>query len=381
MKVVPILRELAQRGSPGVFVHTGQHYDVQMSDALLRDLDAPTPDVLLEVGSGSHAQQTARVMERFEPVLLERQPAWLVVVGDVNSTLACALVAAKLRAELDCKIAHVESGLRSDDWRMPEEVNGVLTDRLSDLLLTPIPEALANIEREGRDPSRTVFVGNVMIDAMLATLPHARTLGVAKRLGLPTGSYVVTTLHRPSNVDDPERFAALLEGLGALSRDVPVVFPMHPRSRARIAGGPLATLLEKVVVTEPLGYAEMIDLLDSAALALTDSGGVQQESTVLGIPCVTVRDRTEWPLTITYGTNQLATWPPTPESLAADARRALGRSRRAGGRQGSRGMGRSRRQTNCRRALLNMSVIDRPQSRDDAVATSQPNLVCTNAEL
>ncbi|HEY4132647.1 MAG TPA: UDP-N-acetylglucosamine 2-epimerase (non-hydrolyzing) [Gemmatimonadaceae bacterium] len=327
MKVVPILHELSRRDIPGVFVHTGQHYDVQMSDALLRDLDAPVPDVHLEVGSGSHAQQTARVMERFEPVLLERRPAWIVVVGDVNSTLACALVASKLRSELDCRIAHVESGLRSDDWHMPEEVNRVLTDRLSDLLLTPIPDALANIEREGLDPERAVFVGNVMIDALHTTLSRARALEMAKRFGLKIDGYVVATLHRPSNVDDSERLEMLLEALGALSRDVPVVFPMHPRTRARIAGSPLEKLLGEVVVTEPLGYAEMLGLLDSSTLALTDSGGVQQETTVLGVPCVTVRDRTEWPLTIGYGTNQLATWPPTAASLVHDAKGALARSR------------------------------------------------------
>jgi UDP-N-acetylglucosamine 2-epimerase (non-hydrolysing) len=327
MKVVPVLRELRQRGIRGVFVHTGQHYDAKMSEALLRDLDAPAPDVLLEVGSGSHASQTARVMERFEPVLIKYRPAWVVVVGDVNSTLACALVTAKLREELGCRIAHVEAGLRSNDWTMPEEVNRVLTDRLSDLLLTPIAEAAANITREGLSATRTVFVGNVMIDALLDTLPRGRALNMAKQLGVERGRYVLATLHRPSNVDEPARLALLLTALAEIAKTLPVVFPMHPRTRARIVGGPLEASLERLIVTEPFGYAEMVGALVDAAATVTDSGGVQQESTVLGVPCLTLRETTEWPSTVTHGTNRLATWAPTVASIVHDTQAAIKRGR------------------------------------------------------
>jgi UDP-N-acetylglucosamine 2-epimerase (non-hydrolysing) len=327
MKVVPILHELERRGIPRLFVHTGQHYDVQMSEALLRDLGAPAPDVLLEVGSASHAVQTARVMERFEPVLLAHRPSWVVVVGDVNSTLACALVTAKLREALDCRIAHVESGLRSRDWAMPEEVNRVLTDRLSDLLFTPIAEAADNLAREGMGDVRTEFVGNVMIDAMLSVLPGARALDMPARLGVTPGSYLLATLHRPSNVDDPRQFAMILEALASVAETRPVVFPMHPRTRARAAGGPLDRFLGKLIVTEPFGYAEMVGMLDGAAAAITDSGGVQQETTVLGVPCVTMRERTEWPDTITDGTNRLVAWPPSTENTAEAVQDAVRRRR------------------------------------------------------
>jgi UDP-N-acetylglucosamine 2-epimerase (non-hydrolysing) len=213
MKVVPILHELDRRRLPRLFVHTGQHYDVNMSAQLLADLDAPPPDVLLEVGSATHAVQTARIMERFEPVLMHYQPSWVVVVGDVNSTLACALVAAKIRHGIDCRVAHVEAGLRSHDWSMPEEVNRVLTDRLSDLLLTPVEEAASNLADEGLSAVPTAFVGNIMIDALLATLPRARALTIPSKLGLEPGRYVLVTLHRPSNVDDRARFSLLVEAL------------------------------------------------------------------------------------------------------------------------------------------------------------------------
>lgn len=327
MKVVPILKELERRGVPRIFVHTGQHYDVQMSAALLADLDAPAPDVLLEVGSASHAVQTARVMERFEPVLLEHRPAWVIVVGDVNSTLACALVTAKLRSTLDCRIAHVESGLRSNDWTMPEEVNRVLADRLSDLLLTPVEEASVNLEREGLGAVRAVFVGNVMIDALHSVLPRARALEMPARLGVPANGFVLATLHRPSNVDDPERLALLLEALATLACDTPVVFPMHPRTRARVRESRYAGWLERLVVTEPFGYAEMVGALDGAAVAVTDSGGVQQETTVLGVPCVTMRAQTEWPSTVAAGTNALVEWPMTVGGVVSSVRKAMVRGR------------------------------------------------------
>jgi len=327
MKVVPILHELDRRGVPRLFVHTGQHYDIKMSAQLLADLDAPAPDVLLDVGSGTHAVQTARVMERFEPVLMQHLPSWVVVVGDVNSTLACALVAAKLRHSIDCRIAHVEAGLRSFDWAMPEEVNRVLTDRLSDLLLTPVEEAGANLEREGLCDVRTEFVGNIMIDALFQMLPRARDLGMPGKLDVIRGRYVLVTLHRPSNVDDPGQLSLLLEALADLSRQYPVVFPMHPRTRTRVQGHPSERFLPELIVTEPLGYAEMVSMLECAAAVVTDSGGVQQESTVLGVPCVTARAQTEWPSTVSSGTNRLATWPPTAASLAQDTLAAIGRGR------------------------------------------------------
>lgn len=327
MKVVPILHELDKRGVPRVFVHTGQHYDVKMSQQLLDDLKAPAPDVLLEVGSATHAVQTARVMERFEPVLMQYRPRWVVVVGDVNSTLACALVTAKVREELGCRIAHVESGLRSHDWTMPEEVNRVLTDRLSDLLLTPVEDAAIELAREGLSAIRTVFVGNVMIDALLDTLPRGLALGMPGRFGLSAGSYVLATLHRPSNVDEPERLAMLIEAFAEISATHSVVFPMHPRTRARVQAGPLGALLERIVVTEPFGYSEMLGMLDGAAATITDSGGVQQESTVLGLPCVTLRAQTEWPSTVSHGTNRLCSWPPTVRSVVQDTRVAVAAGR------------------------------------------------------
>lgn len=330
MKVVPILHELDRRDIPRLFVHTGQHYDVRMSAALLADLQAPEPDILLEVGSASHAVQTARVMERFEPVLLERRPSWVVVVGDVNSTLACALVASKLRDSLGLRIAHVEAGLRSGDWRMPEEVNRVLTDRLSDLLLTPSRDVDANLEREGLSGTRMEFVGNVMIDSLLSVLGRARALGMPKRLGLAPG-LVLATLHRPSNVDDHARLFVLLQGLNVVARDRAVVFPVHPRTREKIVAAGLEHLLSRLMVTEPLGYSEIVGLMDAASAVVTDSGGLQEESTVLGVPCITVREQTERPITLTEGTNRMLPWPPSATGLAEAVAAAAGRPRRAVG--------------------------------------------------
>jgi UDP-N-acetylglucosamine 2-epimerase (non-hydrolysing) len=327
MKVAPILRVLAAAGHEGALVHTGQHYDARMSDAFFQDLGIPEPDFHLGVGSGSHAVQTARVMEAFEPVLEEVRPDWLVVVGDVNSTLACALVAAKRKEELGCRIAHVEAGLRSGDWRMPEEINRVLTDRLGDLLLTPSRDALPNLLAEGIPEERVAFVGNVMIDTLFAQLPGARTLDMPRQLELETGRYAAATLHRPSNVDDAAALQTSLEALAAVAETMPVVLPIHPRTRKKAEAFGLLPLLERLRVVEPLGYTEMLSLTASAAVVLTDSGGLQEETTALGIPCVTLREQTERPITLTEGTNRLAPWPLSPGGVFAAVEEALGAGR------------------------------------------------------
>ena len=298
-----------------------------MSKALLDDLGAPAPDVLLDVGSGSPATQTARVRERFEPVLLQHRPAWVVVVGDVNSTLACALVAAKLRAEIGCRIAHVEAGLRSHDWSMPEEVNRVLTDRLSDLLLTPSDDAEENLLHEGMESTRTEFVGNVMIDSLLDVPPKARALDMPGRLAVHNGSYALATLHRPSNVDDPELLALLLGARARVAEERPVVFPMHPRTAERACEANAVPLLKRSIVTEPLGYAEMAGMQDGAAAVITDSGGLQEETTVLGVPCITVRAQTERPITVNQGTNRIVEWPLSIDGVMSDVRDVIAKGR------------------------------------------------------
>lgn len=315
MKVAPVLRAVREAGHEGILVHTGQHYDAAMSDAFFRDLELPDPDYHLGVGSGSHAVQTARVMEAFEPVLLETRPDWVVVVGDVNSTLACALVASKLRESVGCRIAHVEAGLRSHDWRMPEEVNRVLTDRLSDLLLTPSRDAASNLISEGIPEDRIVFVGNVMIDTLLHQLDGARSRDVAGNLNLVRGNYVVSTLHRPSNVDDAAVLGNVLGALSEVAERIPVVLPLHPRTRQNIHTFGLREYLAEFHVLEPLGYRDMLSLTEGAAVVLTDSGGLQEETTALGIPCVTLREQTERPVTITEGTNRLVKWPITREGV------------------------------------------------------------------
>ena len=315
MKIAPILAELDGRGIANHLVHTGQHYSAQMSDAIFRDLAIREPDHNLGVGSGTHAQQTARVMEAFEPIVMATRPSWVVVVGDVNSTLACALVTSKLRHEVGCRLAHVEAGLRSADWRMPEEVTRVLTDRLADLLLTPSEEALPNLLAEGIPGDRIVFVGNVMIDTLLRQLPRARSLGLLERLGVAPGNYVAATLHRPSNVDSPEPLREVLEGLSAVARISPVVFPIHPRTRRNAESFGLGGLLRDLRTIDPLGYLEMLALNDGACVVLTDSGGIQEETTALGVPCVTLREQTERPVTISHGTNRMAPWPLTARGI------------------------------------------------------------------
>src|SRR6187401_252650 len=255
MKVSPILRALREAGHASILVHTGQHYDAQMSGTFFADLDLPAPDFNLDVGSGSHAQQTARVMERFEPVVKETRPDWVLVVGDVNSTMACALVTAQLRPGLGCRLAHVEAGLRSHDWDMPEELNRTVTDRVSDLLLTPSRDAHPNLAQEGLE-SRAVFVGNVMIDTLLQQLPAARSVDMPGRLGIERGGYVLATLHRPSNVDEAGALRVILDALADLARERSVVLPIHPRTLKNARAFGLDTQLASLQVIEPVGYRE-----------------------------------------------------------------------------------------------------------------------------
>lgn len=315
MKIAPVQKALDRAGHRTVIVHTGQHYDDRMSASFFRDLDIRPPDHHLGVGSGSHAVQTARVMEAFEPVLLATRPDWVLVPGDVNSTLACALVCVKLKEQTGVRLAHLEAGLRSHDWRMPEEVNRVITDRCSDLLLIPSWDAVKNLEHEGIDPSRVVFIGNVMIDTLLDRLPAARALAVPAQMGLSTGGFVMATLHRPSNVDDAAALEICLRGLASIASDRPVVLALHPRTGKQVETFGLGELLKPLRVTEPLGYIEMLSLTDAAAAVVTDSGGVQEETTALGVPCVTLREQTERPVTVEQGTNRLAPWPLTVKGI------------------------------------------------------------------
>jgi UDP-N-acetylglucosamine 2-epimerase (non-hydrolysing) len=282
-----------------VLVHTGQHYDDEMSRVFFQDLDMPTPDEFLGVGSGTHAQQTARVMLAFEPVLLQHQPDWVMVVGDVNSTLACALVGVKLNVH----VAHVEAGLRSWDRSMPEEINRLLTDQISDLLFTPSRDADANLLREGVEGSKIHFVGNVMIDTLIEMLPRALDRPILEGLGLEGGKYLLVTLHRPSNVDYPGTLRGILSALGEIGRSWPVVFPVHPRTRKNMHKFGIEA--SGVKLLEPLGYLDFLALTNSAGLVVTDSGGIQEETTYLGVPCLTVRPSTERPVTVEVGTNRL----------------------------------------------------------------------------
>lgn len=309
MKIAPIVRELTRRAHPFAWVHTGQHYDTQLTDAIFRDLCLPAAGYHLGVGSGTHALQTARVIEAFEPVLKKACPRWLVLVGDVNSTLACAIVAAKLKDEVQCQIAHVEAGLRSRDWRMPEEINRVVTDRLSDVLFTPSRDAHANLAAEGIPAERVVFAGNVMVDTLLAHLPRAREARKQNHTGQAEREYALVTIHRPSNVDDPEALRIILDALNVVAQKMDVVLPLHPRTQDNIARFGLSHLLEALQPSPPLAYSDLLGVTDGASVVLTDSGGLQEETTVLGVPCVTLRKQTERPVTVTEGTNALAPWP------------------------------------------------------------------------
>jgi UDP-N-acetylglucosamine 2-epimerase (non-hydrolysing) len=304
-------------------VHTGQHYDIEMSDQLFRELDLPVPDRNLGVGSASHARQTAEVMSRFDVVCEEERPDWVVVVGDVNSTLACALVAVKR----GLNVAHVEAGLRSFDRSMPEEINRVLTDAVAELLFTPSADADENLKREGIPEERIRRVGNIMIDALVVHREKASHDNVGKRLGLEPGAFVYVTLHRPANVDDRERLSRILSCLEDLARTLPVVFPMHPRTKKQFlrfagAGNPDG----RVKMTDPVGYHASLWLAENARLVLTDSGGLQEETTFFRTPCLTLRASTERPVTVTLGSNRLT----RVETLRTDVDVALKGPRRTG---------------------------------------------------
>ena len=312
MKMAPILRALAAHSPPipALLLHTGQHYDQAMSDQLFKDLGLPRPDINLEVGSGSHAVQTAEVMKRFEPALDEHRPSCVLVVGDVNSTLACALVAVKKGVP----VVHVEAGLRSGDRRMPEEINRLLTDQISDRLYTTERTALANLQREGIADERVCFAGNVMIDSLLASRPAARSVkdtlklhGIAPAIVETGAGYAVVTMHRPSNVDDPAVLRALLSTLREVSQRLPLVFALHPRTRSNIERFGLSDFIDahRMVLLPPQGYLEMVGLMADAQLVLTDSGGLQEETTALGVPCLTMRENTERPITVEQGTNTM----------------------------------------------------------------------------
>jgi UDP-N-acetylglucosamine 2-epimerase (non-hydrolysing) len=275
-----------------------------MSRLFFEELDIPRPDINLDVGSGSHAAQTAMIMQRFEPVLLEHRPDAVLVVGDVNSTIACALVAAKLGVG----VFHVEAGLRSFDRTMPEEINRVLTDAISDLLFVSEPSGIENLQREGIPDERVHFTGNVMIDTLERNRVRAESSRILSRMGLEAGSYCVLTLHRPANVDDPRVFGRLVDAFDQIQRDLPVIFPIHPRTRKSLqtAGlGPRFEQMKQFHLIDPVGYLDFLKLMASAAVVLTDSGGIQEETTILGIPCLTLRENTERPITLTQGTNQL----------------------------------------------------------------------------
>jgi UDP-N-acetylglucosamine 2-epimerase (non-hydrolysing) len=324
MKTAPIIREMELHPEfQQLLVHTGQHYDERMSQVFFRELGLPVPDVDLEVGSGSHAAQTAGVMLAIEPVLERHCPDWVIVVGDVNSTVAAALVAKKL----DLRIAHVEAGLRSFDRTMPEEHNRVLTDHLADLLFTPSPDANANLEREGLPRERIHFVGNVMIDSLVRLLPLTEKRAILADLGLigqdrVSVPFVLVTLHRPSNVDDPEILGGVVQALDSVAKRIPVVFPIHPRTRKRLVEfGIEASSGSRLRLVEPLGYLDFLALERQAAVVLTDSGGIQEETTYLGVTCLTMRPNTERPITITEGTNRLV--PSQPDALAAAVEAAL----------------------------------------------------------
>jgi UDP-N-acetylglucosamine 2-epimerase (non-hydrolysing) len=322
MKIAPLVAAMNRRSADfhSILVHTGQHYDASMSQAFFRDLEMPEPDIDLGVGSASHAVQTAGIIRAFEPVVISEKPDWVVVVGDVNSTMACSLVCAKLGV----RVAHIEAGLRSRDRSMPEEINRLLTDQIADLLLTPSSDADQNLLAEGIPPERIRLVGNIMIDSLLGNLERAKQSKARADLGLQDKDYAVLTLHRPSNVDDAASFARILDALEEIATRLPIVFPAHPRTQKMIAELGLTERIEKLnglLVIDPVGYLDFLQLLRGARLVLTDSGGIQEETTVLGIPCITLRENTERPITVEMGTNTITGT--DPAKIVAAAAHAL----------------------------------------------------------
>jgi len=311
IKVAPLIKaaqaynRTAANGSAKLdwrLIHTGQHYDTKMSNVFFQDLDIPAPNVNLDVGSSSHATQTANIMNRFEPICHSEKPDWVIVVGDVNSTMACAIVAAKLAI----RVAHVEAGLRSYDRTMPEEINRVVTDALADLLFTPSGDANENLLREGIPEKKIRLVGNIMIDALIKNLGKSRQCNMPKTLGLHGTKFLYVTLHRPSNVDDPQTLAKIMSELNRVSSQLPVVFPLHPRTKARLVKSAIPVFASnRFRLLEPIGYHESLCLTEQARLVITDSGGLQEEATYFRTPCLTLRPNTERPITIRLGSNRL----------------------------------------------------------------------------
>jgi UDP-N-acetylglucosamine 2-epimerase (non-hydrolysing) len=325
MKAAPIMREMFRypRDFHQLLVHTGQHYAPQMSQIFFQELDLPQPDVNLNVGSGTHAWQTAQIMMRFEPVLLDYRPDWVVVYGDVNSTLACSLVSTKL----GFKVAHVEAGLRSFDRSMPEEINRILTDQISDLLFTPSKDADQNLKGEGIAGNKVHLVGNVMIDTLVHLLPKSQS-NWYQLVNLYPREYILVTLHRPANVDHEATLAEIMSALDAICDEVPVLFPVHPRTKERLNEYGLQPRNPRLHILEPLGYLDFLALQEHAVLVLTDSGGIQEETTYLGVPCLTARPNTERPVTISIGTNQLVESEQTTLVQAMQARLSGSRAKK-----------------------------------------------------
>ncbi len=325
MKIAPIMTEYQRYPNINpLLVHTGQHYDEQMSDLFFSQLGIPEPDANLEVGSASHAIQTAEIMKAFEPVVLEWEPDAVLVVGDVNSTIACGLVAVKLGV----KLVHVEAGLRSLDRSMPEEINRILTDAISDILFCTEKAGVENLAREGVEPEKIFLVGNVMIDSLMKNMEKANDSSILDNLGLNPKDYAVLTLHRPSNVDDEDVFGSLLNALVIVQREMPIIFPIHPRTRNKLNSswlGKRVREMKNVFMIDPVGYLDFIKLLTEATVVFTDSGGVQEETTIMNVPCVTLRENTERPITAEVGSNQVAGT--DPDKIESCYRQALVRDR------------------------------------------------------
>jgi UDP-N-acetylglucosamine 2-epimerase (non-hydrolysing) len=305
MKIAPLMRAFKEHsGFEPLLVHTGQHYDENMSKLFFEELEIPRPDVNLEVGSGSHAVQTAEIMKRFEPVVLDFKPDYVLVVGDVNSTIACGLVAVKLGV----KLIHIEAGLRSFDRSMPEEINRVLTDSISDLLFVTEQSGVDNLRNEGISPDKIYLVGNVMIDTLLSNKEKAESSDILERMNLRKKGYAAITLHRPSNVDDIANFGKIISAFEIIQKDIKLIFPIHPRTRKNIEGTEISSrvkAMKNLILLEPIGYLDFLKLMSNSALVITDSGGIQEETTILQVPCMTLRENTERPVTVTEGTNRL----------------------------------------------------------------------------